>query len=75
MTRRKYEAKLKGQTQSFHACEECGQSVNRNICILENRGKSYKKLNTVGSIQFLKKWKIHDLDAYFWAIMQEKSFF
>ena len=47
----------------------------RNIYILENRGKSYKKLNTVGSIQFLKKWKIHDLDAYFWAIMQEKSFF
>jgi hypothetical protein len=22
-----------------------------------------------GSIQFLKKWKIHDLDAYFWIII------
>jgi hypothetical protein len=22
-----------------------------------------------GSIQFLKKWKIHDLDAYFWTII------
>ena len=24
---------------------------------------------TGGSIQFLKKWKIHDLDAYFWTII------
>jgi hypothetical protein len=22
-----------------------------------------------GSIQFFKKWKIHDLDAYFWTII------
>jgi hypothetical protein len=28
---RKFEAELEGQSQSFHACEERGQSVNINM--------------------------------------------
>jgi hypothetical protein len=39
----KFQAKLEGQFQSFHACEEHGQSVNMNICILENRLQFKKK--------------------------------